>query len=80
MEPSLFILYKYNNYNRKVIPGAVIMENSMEIPQEIKNRMTIRPRNFTCRYLSEENENINLKGHKHYLQQPRYGSNLNANQ
>ena len=33
------------------------MENSIEVPQEIKNRTTTGSSNSTSRYLSEENEN-----------------------
>ena len=39
--------------------GAGIMENSMEIPQKIKNRTAIWPSNSTPGYLSKENENTN---------------------
>ena len=35
------------------------MENSMEIPQKIKNRATIWSNNSTPGNLSEENENAN---------------------
>ena len=41
--------------------GAATMENSMEIPQKIKNRTIIWSSNSTSGYLSEENENVNLK-------------------
>ena len=34
------------------------MENSMEIPKKIKNRITISSSSFIPGYLSEENENI----------------------
>ena len=37
------------------------MENTMAIPQNIKNRATIRSSNFTSGYLSEETKNTNLK-------------------
>ena len=39
------------------------MENSMELPQKNKNknRTSIQSSNFTPEYLSEENENTNLK-------------------
>ena len=33
----------------------------MEIPQKIENKTTIQSSNFTTEYLSEENENTNLK-------------------
>ena len=35
------------------------IENSMEVPQKIKNRTTIQSGNSTPGYLSEENENTN---------------------
>ena len=35
----------------------------MEVPQKIKNGTTIRFSNSTSGYLSEENENTNLKRH-----------------
>ena len=45
--------------------GAAAMENSMEIPLEIKNRTTIQFSNFTPEYLSEENENTSYKRYMH---------------
>ena len=33
--------------------GAATLENSMEIPEKIKNRATLRPSNCTTRYLSK---------------------------
>ena len=45
--------------------GTAAMENSMGIPQKIKNRTTIWPRNFNSGYLSEGNENTNLKRYIH---------------
>ena len=41
--------------------GTATMENSMEIPQKIKNRITIRFSNSTFEYLSKENEDTNSK-------------------
>ena len=32
--------------------GAATLENSMEVPQKVKNRTTLWPRNCTTRYLS----------------------------
>ena len=37
------------------------MKSSMEVPQKIKNRTTIRSSNSTSGYLSHENKNTNLK-------------------
>ena len=39
--------------------GAATMENSMEIPQKIKARTTIRSSYSTAGYLSKERENTN---------------------
>ena len=41
--------------------GAVIMENSMEIPQNIKNKTVIWSSNSTPGYLSKENKNTGKK-------------------
>ena len=41
--------------------GTATMENSMEVPQKIKNKTTILSSNFTSGYLSKENENTNSK-------------------
>ena len=46
--------------------GTATMENSMEIPQEIKNRTIMQSGNFTPGYLSGENENTNWKGHMNF--------------
>ena len=43
--------------------GVTTMENSMEDPQETKNRTTLRSSNSTP--VSAENENINLKRYMH---------------
>ena len=44
---------------------AANMENSMEGPQKIKNRTTVRYSSSTSRYLSEENKNTDLKTDMH---------------
>ena len=41
------------------------MENSTEVPQNIKNRTTIYSSNSTSGYLFAENENTNLKRYMH---------------
>ena len=41
--------------------GAATVENSMDILQNTKNRITICTNNSTLGYISEENENTNLK-------------------
>ena len=45
--------------------GAATMENSMEIPQKIKNGTSIWSSYFTSGYLFEEYENINSKRYMH---------------
>ena len=40
---------------------AATVENSMEVPQKIKNRTTIWSSNSTAGYLPKENKNTNLK-------------------
>jgi len=60
--------------------GAATAGNSIEIPQQIKNRTILQSSNHTTGYLPKEYENTNLKGYmhhcllQHYLQQPNYGS------
>ena len=51
--------------------GAVPVENSVEIPQKIKNRAIIWSSGSTSGYLSEENNNANLKK---YLEPYVHGS------
>jgi len=41
------------------------MENSMAVPQKIKNRTVIGSSNFTSRYQSRGNEASNSKRHSH---------------
>ena len=45
--------------------GAATLKNSMEVPQKIKNRTTLRPSNSTTRYLSKGYRYDVLKGHVH---------------
>ena len=45
--------------------GAAILENSMEVPQKIKNRTTLWPSNCTIRHLSKGYRYAVLKGHMH---------------
>ena len=45
--------------------GAVTLENSMEVPQKIKNRTTIQPRNCATRHLSMGYRCAVFKGHMH---------------
>ena len=39
------------------------MENSIEIPQKVKNRTTLWSSNFTTKYLPKEYKNTNSKGY-----------------
>ena len=43
--------------------GAATLENSMEVPQKIKNLTTLQPNNCTTRYLPQGYKNTDLKGH-----------------
>ena len=45
--------------------GAATVENSMEAPPKIKNRITIWSSDSTTGYLPKENENTNLKKYIH---------------
>ena len=45
--------------------GAATPENSMEVPQEIKNRTTLWPSNCTTRHLSTGHRCSLSKGHMH---------------
>ena len=46
--------------------GAVTLENSMEVPQKIKNRTTLWPSNGTTKYLSKGYRYAVSKGHMCY--------------
>ena len=45
--------------------GAATLENSMEVPQKIKNRTTLQLGNCTTRFLSKGYRYAVLKGHMH---------------
>ena len=45
--------------------GAATLENSMEVPQKVKNRATLWSGNFSIRYLPKEYKNTNSKGYMH---------------
>ena len=45
--------------------GAATVENSMEVPQKVKNRTTLWSSNCTTRYLPKEYKNTNSKGYMH---------------
>jgi len=48
-----------------MLTGAATMENSMEVPQKVKNRNTLWSSNFTTGYLSKEYKNTNLEEYMH---------------
>ena len=57
--------------------GVATLENSMEVPQKIKNRTTLRPSNCTTRHLSTGYRCAISKGHMH----PNvYSSTINNSQ
>ena len=57
--------------------GAATLENSMEVSQKTKNRITLRPSNCTTRHLSKGYRCAVSKGHMH----PNvYSSTINNSQ
>ena len=57
--------------------GAATLENSVEVPQKVKNRTTLQPSNCTTRHLSKGYRCAVLKGHMH----PHvYSSTINNSQ
>ena len=55
--------------------GVVTLENSVEVPQKIKNRTTLRLRNSTARNLSKGYRSADAQGH---LYPNVYSSTLNS--
>ena len=45
--------------------GAATLENSVEVPQKIKNRIILQSSNCTARNLSKGYRSADLKGHMH---------------
>ena len=45
--------------------GVVTLENSMEVPQKVKNRATLQPSNCTTRYLTKRYKCSEKNGHMH---------------
>ena len=43
--------------------GTATLENSMEAPQDVKNRATLRPSNCTTKYLPQKYKCSDLKGY-----------------
>ena len=66
--------------------GAAALDDSVEAPQEIRNRTTLRPSCPTSGLLPEGHANSNLKRPvrpvftRHYLQSPRHGEDPSAPQ
>ena len=69
---------KIKNFNLVGMQAGVgTVENSMEVPQNTKNRTTPRPSNYTIRYLSKGYRCAVSKGHMH----PHvYSSTINKSQ
>ena len=57
--------------------GAATLENSMEVPQKVKNRTILRPSNCTTRYLPKGYKNTDSKG---YMCPNVYSSIINNSQ
>ena len=57
--------------------GAAALENSVEVPQKIKNRPTLWPSNSTARNLPKGYRNADAQGH---LYPNVYSSTLNNSQ
>ena len=57
--------------------GAATLENSMEVPPKVKNRITLQPSNCTTSFLSKGYKNGNLKGQ---MQPNVYNSIINNSQ
>ena len=57
--------------------GAAALENSMEVPQEARNRATLWASNCTSRYLPQMYKRNDLKGHIHPIV---YSSNAHNSQ
>ena len=57
--------------------GTATLENNVEVPQKIKNRITLQPNNCTTRNLSKGYRSVDSKGHMH----PNvYSSTINNSQ
>ena len=46
---------------------AATLENSMEVPQKVKNRTTLQSSNCTTRYLPKGHKNTDSKWHMHLM-------------
>ena len=45
--------------------GAATLENSVEVPQKVKNKATLQPSNCATGYLSQRYKCSDLKGYLH---------------
>ena len=52
--------------------GAVTLKNSIEVPQKVKNIITLWPSNYTTRYLSKGYKNADSKGHMFTMCSPMF--------
>ena len=57
--------------------GAAPLENSVEAPQNVKNRIVFQSGNCTTRYLSKGHKNADSKG---YMDPSIYSSTINNSQ
>ena len=57
--------------------GAATLENSMEVPQKIKNRTTLQPSNCITMCLSKGYKAVDSRGHMH---PDVYSSTINNSQ
>ena len=57
--------------------GAATLENSMEVPQKLENRATLRPSNCSTGYLRQRHKCSDLKG---YMHPNVYSSNVHNSQ
>ena len=67
--------------------STATLENSMEVSQKFKNRITLRSSNCTAKYLLKGYKNMNLMGYMHpdsyssiNLQKLYYGETPNVHQ
>jgi len=48
-----------------LLVGELTVENSLEVAQKVKNRITLESNNCTTGYLPKEYKNTNSKGYMH---------------
>ena len=57
--------------------GTATLENSVEVPQKVKNITTLQPSNCTTRYLSIGYKHSDSKGYMHFNV---YSTNVHSSQ